>query len=86
MANNQDNLFGKIQKNSSINPSDIYKVADSVKSADFSDERTVRKLIRQLAKMANKPVSKEKEDKLVKTITNQNVPMDMQTLSQMFKK
>ncbi|MBU5466580.1 stage VI sporulation protein F [Virgibacillus sp. MSJ-26] len=86
MANNQDNLFGKIQKNSSINPSEIYKVADSVKNADFSDERTVRKLIRQLARMANKPVSKEKEDKLVKTITNQNVPMDMQTLSQMFKK
>lgn len=86
MANNQDNLFGKIQKNSSINPSEIYKVADSVKNADFSDERTVRKLIRQLARMANKPVSKEKEDKLVKTITDNNVPMDMQTLSQMFKK
>ena len=86
MANNHDNLFGKIQKNSSINPSEIYKVADSVKNADFTDERTVRKLIRQLARMANKPISKEKEDKLVKSITNNNVPMDMQTLSQMFKK
>lgn len=86
VANNHDNLFGKIQKNSSINPGDIYKVADSVKNADFSDERTVRKLVRQLAKMANKPISKEKEDKLVKTITNKKVPMDMQTLNQMFKK
>jgi len=86
VANNHDNLFGKIQKNSSINPSEIYKVADSVKNADFTDERTVRKLIRQLARMANKPISKEKEDKLVKSITNNNVPMDMQTLSQMFKK
>ena len=86
MANNHDNLFGKIQKNSSINPSEIYKVADSVKNADFTDERTVRKLIRQLARMANKPISKEKEDKLVKSITNNNLPMDMQTLSQMFKK
>lgn len=86
MTNNHDNLFGKIQKNSSINPSEIYKVADSVKNADFTDERTVRKLIRQLARMANKPISKEKEDKLVKSITNNNLPMDMQTLSQMFKK
>jgi len=86
VANNHDNLFGKIQKNSSINPSEIYKVADSVKNADFTDERTVRKLIRQLARMANKPISKEKEDKLVKSITNNNLPMDMQTLSQMFKK
>jgi len=86
VTNNHDNLFGKIQKNSSINPSEIYKVADSVKNADFTDERTVRKLIRQLARMANKPISKEKEDKLVKSITNNNLPMDMQTLSQMFKK
>lgn len=86
VTSQHDNLFGKIQKNSSINPSEIYKVAESVKNADFSDEKTVRRLIRRLAKMANKPIPREKEDKLVKTITSNKTPMDMQTLNQMFKK
>lgn len=86
VADNQDNLFGKIQQSSSINPGDIYKIAESVKNADFSDERTVRKLVRRLSKMANKPISKEKEDKLVKTITNNKMPKDIQSLTQMFNK
>lgn len=86
MTKNQDNLFGEIQKNSSINPNEIYKVAESVKNADFSDEATVRKLIRRLSKMANKPISKEKEEKLVKAITNNKMPTDIQSLGQMFNK
>ncbi|GGH68861.1 stage VI sporulation protein F [Compostibacillus humi] len=79
----QKGLFDKIQQNSNIRPEDIFKVADAVKHADFSDEETVRRLVRQLAKMAGKPVSKEKEDKLVQSITNNNIPSDF---SQMFKK
>lgn len=85
MAENQE-LFGKIQKGSSINPNDVYKIAESVKNADFSDEKTVRQLVRRLAKMANKPISREKEDQLVKTITNNKMPKDIQSLNQMFNK
>lgn len=81
-----DNVFKNLQKNANIDPKQVYKVAEQVKNADFSDEKTVRKLVRHLAKMANKPVSKEKEDKIVKAITKNNMPMDMNTLNQMFKK
>ncbi|GGA61237.1 stage VI sporulation protein F [Ornithinibacillus halotolerans] len=81
-----NNPFDKIQQGAGISPGEVYKVADSVKNADFSDEKTVRKLVRQLAKMANKPLSKEKEDMLVKTITNNNMPSDLNSLSQLFKK
>ena len=69
-----------------MKPGDIYQVADSVKHADFSDERTVRNLVRQLARMANKPLTKEKEDRIVQSITNNKMPHDMQSLSQLFKK
>lgn len=86
VSNKSNNPFDKIQQNAGISPSEIYKVADSVKNADFSDEKTVRRLVRQLAKMAGKPISKEKEDKIVKSITNNNVPTDLNTLSQLFKK
>lgn len=86
MSNFQKGLFDKLQKNSNINPDDVYKVADSVKNANLSDEKTVRKLVRHLAKLANKPVSKEKEDRIVQSIVKNKMPMDMQSLNQIFKK
>ena len=86
MNNFQKGLFVKLQENANVNPDDVYKVADSVKHADFSDEKTVRKLVRHLAKMANKPISKEKENKIVESITKNKMPKDMSSLNQLFKK
>ena len=86
MNNFQKGLFDKLQENANVNPDDVYKVADSVKHADFSDEKTVRKLVRHLAKMANKPISKEKENKIVESITKNKMPKDMSSLNQLFKK
>ncbi|SDJ67284.1 stage VI sporulation protein F [Sediminibacillus albus] len=86
MSDFQKKLFDQIQNNSNIKSDQIFKVADSVKNADFSDEKTVRRLVRQLAKMADKPLSKEKEDKIVKSITKNNMPTDMNSLSKLFKK
>lgn len=86
MSNFKDNLFNNIEKKSNIKQDDIYKVADSVKHANFSDEKTVRNLVRQLARMANKPISKDKEDKIVQSITKSKMPLDMQSLNKLFKK
>lgn len=79
------NIFDKIQQNANIKPDEVYKIANSVKNADFSDEKTVRQLVRQLSKVANKPISKQKEDKLVQSITNSKMPTDMQSLTHLFK-
>lgn len=86
MNNFQKGLFDKIQQNANINPNDVYKVADSVKNADFSDEKTVRRLVRQLSKLADKPLPKGKEDKIVESIIKNNMPMDTESLNQLFKK
>ncbi|PWU68632.1 MULTISPECIES: stage VI sporulation protein F [Gracilibacillus] len=86
MSDYKQKMFDQIQKKSNIQADEIMKVAQSVQNADFSDEATVRKLIRRLSNMAGKPVSKEKEDKIVKAITNNNMPADMNTLSKLFKK
>ncbi len=82
----KSNIFGHIEKNSNISANEVFQVADSVKNANFSDEKTVRQLVRQLSKMANKPIPKEKEDQIVEMITKQNLPMDMGTLQKMMKK
>lgn len=79
-------LFDNIEKKTNIKKEDIFKVADSVKDANFQDEKTVRQLIKQVSALAGKPVSKEKEDKIVNAIINNNMPMDMNTIGKMFKK
>lgn len=82
--NFQKGMFDKIQKNANINPNEIFKVAESVKHADFSDEKTVRQLIQRLSSLANKPVSKEKEDKIVEAIVKNKMPMDSKTMNNLF--
>ncbi|WP_079530138.1 MULTISPECIES: stage VI sporulation protein F [Halobacillus] len=85
MSGFQKNIFDHLQKKANINPDDVYKVADSVKHADFTDEKTVRQLVKQLSSIAGKPVSKQKEDKIVEAIVKQNMPLDMNTLSKFLK-
>ncbi|MEQ6388979.1 stage VI sporulation protein F [Bacillaceae bacterium S4-13-58] len=86
MSGFQKNLFEHIEKKSSIKPDEIFKVADQVKNANLQDEKTVRQLVRQLAQMANKNISKEKEDKIVNMIIQQGSSLDMNTLNKMIKK
>ncbi len=85
MAGNK-NVFNNIEKKSGVNMSEILKLADSLKNADFNDEKTVRKIVRRVGKIANRNVSKEQEDKLVKAITSGKVPKDMNALAKMMKK
>lgn len=77
-------MFDKIQKNANIDPQEIFKVAESVKNANFSDEKTVRELIQRLSHIANKPVSKEKEDKIVEAIIKNKIPMDPNSMNNLF--
>lgn len=84
MSEFQKGLFDKIEQNANINPNDVYKIAESVKHANFSDEQTVRNLVRNLARLANKRISRDKEDQIVNSITKNNIPMDMQSLNRLF--
>lgn len=86
MSDKQNHIFSQIKNKTNLKPTEILKVANSVQNADFSDEATVRDLVKQLSDMANKPISKEKEEKLVQTITQNKLPKDLDTLGQQFKK
>ncbi|MFD1738564.1 stage VI sporulation protein F [Bacillus salitolerans] len=79
-------LFDNIEKKTNVKMDDVFKLADSVKDANFKDEQTVRNLIKQVSMLAGKPVNKEKEDKIVKAIVENNMPMDLNTIGKMFKK
>ncbi|WP_332630085.1 stage VI sporulation protein F [Halalkalibacter flavus] len=84
--NNDSSFMDQIQKKTNVRPDELLKLANSVSSTNLKDEAAVRQLIAQVAKLANKPVSKEKEDQIVKAITTNNMPMDFASLAKMFNK
>lgn len=77
----QKNIFNKIQNETNLRPEDIYQMASSIKSADFSNERAVRNIVQQISKMAGKNLSVEKENKIIESIVNNKVPSDLQDLN-----
>lgn len=80
------NMFGNIEKKTGVKMEEVLKLAKSLRHADFQDEKTVREVIKKVGSLANKPVSKQKEDMLVKTIISGKVPKDFSTLEKMLKK
>jgi len=79
-------FYEQIEKKTNVKQQDLLELAQSLNQTDLTDEQNVRRLIHQVGQMANVPVSKEKEDELVKAITSNQVPMDFGTLAKMFKK
>lgn len=77
-------LFNNVEKKTGVNKNELFGLVDSLKGANLKDEKTVRGLIRQVGRMANKPVSKEVEDKLVHSIMSNNIPIDLAALNKMF--
>ncbi|GAA0371187.1 stage VI sporulation protein F [Bacillus horti] len=80
------NLFNNIEKSAKVDMKEILKLANSLKGADFKDEKTIRNVITQVSKIANTPVSKEKEEKIIKAIKENKVPSDLGSISKMLKK
>lgn len=84
---NMDNGFFKnIEKKTGVNMKDIFELANSLQNANFKDEKTVRNVIRRVSQIANKPVNKEMEDQIVKSIINDGKQLDLNTISNMINK
>ncbi|WP_442599209.1 stage VI sporulation protein F [Neobacillus sp. D3-1R] len=79
-------FFKNVEKKTGVNMKDILDLANSLQNANFKDEKTVRGVIRRVSQIANKPVSKDMEDKIVKSIVNDGKQLDFNTISQMINK
>jgi len=78
-------LMEQIERSSNVSMNDIVRIAEIVQHSDLTDEYTVRQLVRQLANVANRPISAEKEDQIVHSILNQNIPTSIDELQRYFK-
>ena len=66
--NIDDKLFNKIEKKTKVDKNTIINLAKKIEQGNLKDESTLREVIYTLSSMTNKPVSKEKEDKIINTI------------------
>ncbi len=64
----KDQLFKNIESKTNVKKEDILSLARAVQTQDLTNEDNLRKLIHDVASLANKEVSKDKEERIIKAI------------------
>lgn len=72
-----DSFFKRVEKKTNIDKDTIMSLAKKIQDGNMKDEQTIRDVVSELSAMTGREVSKEKEDKIVNTIINDNVPKDI---------
>lgn len=75
--NFSDNFFKRVEKKTNVDKETILSLANKLQEGNIKDESTLKEVINDLAKMTGREVSKEKEQKIIDTIMNDNVPNDL---------
>lgn len=82
-------LLDKLQKktNANLDTKQLEVLASKVNKQDLGNEESVLKLIRQVSKIAGISMTKEKEEKIIKYLKNNNIQdADMKTLLSLVNK
>ena len=70
------NLFSKVEEKTNVKKEDIIKLAKKASTQDLSNEKNIRNLIKEVARLAGKDVSKDKEEKILNAIKKDQIPRD----------
>lgn len=77
MTNFTDGFFKKIEKKTNVNKETILDLAKKLQENDLKNENTLREVIQELSQMTGREVSKEKEEKIINAVINDNVPKNI---------
>ena len=75
-----DAFFKKVEKKTKVDKGTILSLANKLQQGNMKDESTLREVIHSLSKMTGKSVSKDREDKIIKTILNDEVPKNVEKM------
>lgn len=75
-----DSFFKKVEKKTKVDKDTIFSLAEKLQNGNMKDENTLREVISTLCKMTGKSVSKEREDKIIKTIIEDKVPKGVEKM------
>lgn len=70
----KDNFFKRVEDKTNVDKSTILNLAQKLQKGNMKDETTLREVIKEIGNLTGKEVSKEKEDKIVNTVINDQVP------------
>ncbi|MBR3891165.1 MAG: stage VI sporulation protein F [Bacilli bacterium] len=72
-----NDVFSKVESKTKVKKEDIFSLARSIQNKDLKDENELRKIIKDVAKLAGKEVSKEKEEKIIDAIIKDKIPRNL---------
>lgn len=72
-----DNFFKKVEKKTNVNKDTIMSLAKKLQNSNMKDEKVLRDMVQEISALTGKEVSKEKEDKIINAIVQDNVPKDI---------
>lgn len=72
-----DNFFKKVEKKTNVDKNTILSLAKKLQNSDMKDEKVLRNMVQEISTITGKEVSKEKEDKIINAIIQDNVPKDI---------
>lgn len=72
-----DNFFKKVENKTNVNKDTIISLANKLQQSNMKDESTIKEVINDICNLTGKTISKEKEEKIIKTILNDNVPKNI---------
>ncbi|MBP3461206.1 MAG: stage VI sporulation protein F [Bacilli bacterium] len=75
--NFSDSFFKRIEKKTNVSKDTILELASKLQQGDMKDENNLRDVIQELSKLTGKEISKEKEDKIISAVQNDNIPKDI---------
>ena len=79
----QNSFFRAIENKTGVSMDQLFTLANAISNAGFTDEHQVRKIVRKVGRVANKPVSKELEDQLTNSILQKGSSISLTDIEKM---
>lgn len=73
-----NNFFDRVEKKTNVKKEDILSLARSIQNKNLKDEKELRKLIKSVATLAGRDVSKEREEKIIDAIIKDKIPKNIE--------
>lgn len=78
--NLSDSFFNKIERKTNVKKDTILDLAKKIQGDNMKNETNLREVIRELSQLTGKTVSKEQEDKIIKTVIDDKVPNNLDSM------
>ena len=78
--NFNDDFFASVEKKTKVDKETLISLAKRLNEDNMKDENVLSSIIRDLSKITGKDVSKETEEKIIKTIKDDKVPSNVEKM------